>query len=99
MTTSTTPATPVSQVYTWEPSNAWIAEVVNRAKPGNGTFVALDAIDHLFLRAASPEESYQLWKPTKGASPGTLNANFLETLRGWLDATVGKKAKEGNQKR
>src|SRR5262249_25518322 len=27
-------------------ANAWIAEVVNREKTGNGSFVALEAIDH-----------------------------------------------------
>jgi hypothetical protein len=45
--------------------NAWIAEIVNRVKPGNGTFVALDSIDHFFLRTATPEESYRYFKPVK----------------------------------
>jgi uncharacterized protein len=74
-------------------SNAWIAEVVNRAKPGNGTFVALDSIDHFFFRAASPEESYQLWKPAKGAAAGEFNPVVLGTLRKWLDATAWRTEK------
>ena len=79
-------------------SNAWIAEVINRTKPGNGTFVALDAIDHFFFRAASPEESYQIWKPARGAPARDFNPVLLETLRGWLDETVGR-AKKGAEKR
>jgi pimeloyl-ACP methyl ester carboxylesterase len=74
--------------------NAWIAEVINRTKPGNGRFVALDSIDHFFFRAASPEESYQIWKPAPGAPPRELNTVFLETLRAWLDETAGKAKKE-----
>jgi len=72
----------------------WIAELINRVQPGNGTFVALDAIDHFFLRAASPEESYRIWKPPKGAPPGEFNPALLQTLRAWLDETAGR-AKEG----
>jgi pimeloyl-ACP methyl ester carboxylesterase len=75
-------------------SNEWIAEVVNRAKRGNGKFVALDAIDHFFFRAVSPEESYKLWKPVKGAPPGEFNPVLLETLRSWLDATAGRAKQE-----
>jgi pimeloyl-ACP methyl ester carboxylesterase len=71
-------------------ANAWIAEVVNRTHPGNGTFVALDAIDHSFFRAASPEESYRIWKPATGTPPGEFNPVLLETLRAWLDRTVAR---------
>lgn len=78
-------------------SNAWIAEVVNRAKPGNGKFVAVDATDHFFFRADSVEESFKLWKPAKGAAPGKLNPALLEALRAWLDETTGK-PKKGPEK-
>jgi pimeloyl-ACP methyl ester carboxylesterase len=71
-------------------ANAWIAEVVNRTHPGNGTFAALDAIDHSFFRAASPEESYRIWKPAAGTPPGEFNPVLLETLRAWLDRTVAR---------
>jgi pimeloyl-ACP methyl ester carboxylesterase len=78
-------------------ANAWIAEVVNREKPGNGSFVALDAIDHFCLRAATPEESYRIWMPAKGAPAREFNPVILETLRTWLDETAGK-AKKAPQK-
>ena len=75
-------------------SNVWIAEVVNRTKPGHGTFVALDGIDHFFFRAASVEESYKLWKPVKGTPAGEFNPVILETLRKWLDETSGRARKD-----
>jgi CubicO group peptidase (beta-lactamase class C family)/dienelactone hydrolase len=74
-------------------ANAWVAEVVNRVKPGSGTFVAPDGIDHSFFRAASPEESYRLFKPARGAAPGEFNPVILETLRAWLDETAGRAKK------
>jgi dienelactone hydrolase len=70
------------------PQGAWIAEVVNRVQPGNGSFLALDSIDHSFFRAASVEESYRLFKPAKGAPPGEFNPVIVETLRKWLDETA-----------
>jgi pimeloyl-ACP methyl ester carboxylesterase len=78
-------------------ANAWIAEVVNRTHPGNGSFAALDGIDHSFFRAASPEESYRIWKAAEGTPPGEFNPVILETLRAWLDATVaGAKKRPGD---
>lgn len=75
-------------------SSAWIAEVVNRAKPGNGTFIALDSLDHFFYHAATPKESYQLSKPPgKGAPAREFSPVILETLRAWLDETVGRARK------
>ena len=74
--------------------NAWIAEVVNRVKPGNGKFVAMDSIDHFFLRTATPEESYRYFKPVKGMPPTEFNPVILETLCAWLDETAGR-AKKG----
>ena len=58
--------------------------------PGNGSFVALDAIDHLFFRAASPEASYRTVRPAPGAPAGEFNPVILETLRRWLDETSGR---------
>jgi CubicO group peptidase (beta-lactamase class C family)/pimeloyl-ACP methyl ester carboxylesterase len=73
--------------------NAWIAEIVNRVKPGNGTFVALDAIDHFFLRTATPEESYRYFKPVKGMPPTEFNRSIIEALCAWLDETAGRAKK------
>src|SRR5262249_36504694 len=79
-------------------SSAWIAEVVNRVRPGNGPFVGLDSIAHGFLRAASPEESYRrFFKPAKEAPPAEFNPVILETVRAWLDETAGR-AKRGPEK-
>jgi pimeloyl-ACP methyl ester carboxylesterase len=65
----------------------WIAEVVNRVQPGQASVATPDSVDHFFNRAASPEESYLIWK---AARPGEFHPAFLDTLRGWLDETAGK---------
>ncbi len=69
---------------------ARIAEVVNRVKPGNGSFVALEATDHFFFHAATPEESYRIFKgsPAKGFNPAVH-----DTMRNWMDETAGVKKK------
>src|SRR5262249_23680895 len=77
----------------YKDANVWIAEVVNRVKSGNGTFVALEAADHFFLRAITPEESYRIWKPLQGAPAREFNPVILETLRAWLDETTGRAKK------
>ena len=82
-----------SDLHVDRASSAWIAEVVNRAKPGNGTFIALDSVDHFFYHAATPEESYQLSKPAKGAPAREFSPVILETLRAWLDETAGRARK------
>src|SRR5262249_52337670 len=66
---------------------------VNRATPGNGSFIALDSIDHSFFRAASPEASYRLFKPAPGAPAGEFNPVILETLHRWLDETAWRAEK------
>ena len=55
---------------------------MNRARPGSGTFIALESIDHHFFRARTREESYQLFKGGKG---GEFQPIISETLRAWLD--------------
>lgn len=68
---------------------AWITEIVNRSRPGNGTFIALDSTDHLFFRAASREESFGYFQPTNDGPFGEFNPAILTTLRSWLDETSG----------
>ncbi|MDA1230690.1 MAG: PDZ domain-containing protein [Planctomycetota bacterium] len=68
---------------------AWIAEIVNRAQPGNGTFIALDSTDHFYFRAASLEESFRYFEPGRDGPFGEFNPVILETLRVWLDETTG----------
>jgi hypothetical protein len=67
----------------------WIAEIVNRIQPGNGSLVQLDGIDHFFFRTASFEESYRLFKPSKDTPAGEFNPIIIETLRTWVEETVG----------
>jgi pimeloyl-ACP methyl ester carboxylesterase len=74
--------------------HTWIAEVVNRVKPGNGTFVALDSTDHFFLRTATPEESYRYFKPVQGMPPTEFSRAVINTLCTWLDETAGRTKKE-----
>jgi hypothetical protein len=70
--------------------NAWIAEIVNRVKPGNGTYVELDSIDHFFLRTATQEESYRYFKPVKDMPPTEFHRAMIKTLCAWIDETAGK---------
>jgi pimeloyl-ACP methyl ester carboxylesterase len=79
--------------------NAWIAEVVNRVKPGNGKFVAMESIDHFFLRTATPEESYRYFKPVKGVPPTEFNRAIIDTLSAWLDETAGRAKNEPDKRR
>src|SRR3989442_13767126 len=60
-------------------------------------FIALDSIDHFFYHAATPEESYRLSTPAKGAPAREFNPVILETLRAWLDETAAR-AKKGPEK-
>jgi hypothetical protein len=62
-------------------------------KPGHGTFVALESIDHFFLSTATPEESYRYFKPVKEMPSTTYNLALIETLCAWLDETAGKPKK------
>ena len=71
-------------------ANAWIAEIINRETPGNASFVALDAMDHFFYRAATPEESFRKFVPARGAPAREFNPDVLEVLRRWLDEASGR---------
>jgi hypothetical protein len=56
-----------------------IAQIINRAHPGYGVFLALDGLDHGFYRASSQDESFKKFrKPDRGYSPV-----FLDALREW----------------
>ena len=74
-------------------ANAWIAEIINRETPGNASFVVLDAMDHFFYRAATPEEGFHHFIPARGAPAREFNPVILETLRRWLDETAKREKK------
>jgi pimeloyl-ACP methyl ester carboxylesterase len=77
---------------------AWIAEIVNRVQPGHGSFLELQATDHFFLRAISPEESFRHYsKPVKGVPSLEVNPVVAETLRVWLDESAGRAKKRSEQ--
>ena len=61
-----------------EADHALIAEVVNKARPGHGTFLAMEGIDHGFNRSASPEASI-----ASMGKPGEFNPAIVEALRDW----------------
>ena len=56
--------------------HTWIVEVVNRTAPGHGRFVALDSIDHFFLRTVTAEDSYCYFKPVPGMPPTEFNRSI-----------------------
>ena len=72
-------------------STAWIAEIVNRAHRGNGTYVALDSIDHFCNDVATPEESYRLLYRTSPDTKSKFNPVILETLLTWCNLTTSRK--------
>jgi len=44
-----------------EADHPFIAEIVNRARLGKGTYVALDGSDHGFRKTTSAEDSFRRW--------------------------------------
>jgi alpha-beta hydrolase superfamily lysophospholipase len=65
-----------------EADHRMIADLVNRAHPGRGTFLALEGIDHGFHRGDSPEARF---KEARAGGPAEFNPLIIETLRGWAD--------------
>jgi pimeloyl-ACP methyl ester carboxylesterase len=64
-----------------ESDHPFIAEIVNRARPGKGAYVALDGSDHGFRRTVSMEDSFTRWK-----SPGgEFNPQIITALREWME--------------
>jgi hypothetical protein len=59
----------------------FIAEIVNTARPGRGTYVGLDASDHGFRKTTSVEDSFKRWN-TPG---GEFNPLIITTLTEWME--------------
>jgi len=74
--------------------NEWLTETVNRAMPGQATFVALKNSDHHFHHAESMHESFRYFKPGPKGPYGKFNPAILKTVREWLDETVRKTSDE-----
>jgi pimeloyl-ACP methyl ester carboxylesterase len=64
-----------------EADHPFIAETVNRARPGKGTYVALDDSDHGFRKTTSIEDSFKRWN-TPG---GEFNPRIITTLMDWME--------------
>jgi pimeloyl-ACP methyl ester carboxylesterase len=64
-----------------EADHPFIADIVNRARPGRGTYVALDESDHGFRRTSSVEDSFKRWN-TPG---GEFNPSIITTVKEWIE--------------
>jgi hypothetical protein len=63
-----------------------IAEIVNKARPNMGAYVALERIDHGFRETTSVEDSFRRWK-----SPGgDFNPLIITTLKEWMEEIRGR---------
>ncbi len=65
-----------------EDDHALIARIVNRAHAGQGTFLAMDGIDHGLFRAASRRASFERGQSRQ---PGEFNPAIIEVCRNWID--------------
>jgi len=61
------------------PDHQLIADIVNRANPGYGTYRALPGVDHWFKRAATPEAT------AASAGRGTFEPAVLDAMWAWLE--------------
>ena len=64
-----------------EADHQLIADVVNRARPGKGLYLALDGIDHGFHATTSTEDSYRRWK----ARTGVFEPRISVVLKDWTE--------------
>jgi len=58
-----------------------IADIANRVRPGSGTFVALDGVDHGFQKTASPEDSFR----RRDQPLDDFDPRVVATLKAWVD--------------
>ncbi len=72
-----------------EDDHALIARIVNRDHPGQGTFLAMDGIDHGLNRAATRRESFERGQSRQ---PGQFNPAILDVCRAWVDKTAARAA-------
>jgi pimeloyl-ACP methyl ester carboxylesterase len=70
-----------------ESDHALVAEIVNRAHPGHGKFLALDGSDHGFNQAESQEKSFEVF----GKSPAPFNPAIVKALREWSESVITRK--------
>jgi hypothetical protein len=62
-----------------EADHPLIAEIVNRARPGQGRYVALPTSDHAFRKTSSVEDSFRRW-----TTPAVeLDPEIIAVLKAW----------------
>jgi hypothetical protein len=64
-----------------EADHPFIADIINKARPGKGTYVALDEADHGFRKTTSLEDSFK----RRNKPGGEFNPSIITTLREWMD--------------
>jgi hypothetical protein len=69
-----------------------LADAVNSALPGQGSFVALPETDHWFHRAASQEASMQQMLD------GEPNPDVLEEIHRWMKSVLGSSGPQDPEK-
>lgn len=63
-----------------EADHPLIIQVVNKARPGKGTYIPLGNSDHGFRKTSSMEDSFKRW-----LSPGEeFNPQIITTLKDWI---------------
>ena len=65
-----------------EDDHALVARIVNRDHPGQGTYLAMNGIDHGFNRAASRRKSFERGQSRQ---PGEFNPAIIEVSRTWVE--------------
>jgi hypothetical protein len=70
-----------------EADHPLIAEIVNRARPGRGRFVALPGSDHAFRKTTSMEDSFRRW-----TTPSVeIDPEIIATLKAWTAEVRGSR--------
>ena len=70
-----------------EADHSQIAEVVNRARPGRGRYVALPGSDHAFRKTTSVEDSFRRW-----TTPSTeIEGEIVTALKAWTAEVRGSR--------
>ena len=57
-----------------------IADIVNKARPGKGTSIVLDGIDHGFRRVSSMEDAFRRW-----GTRGEFDPQVVTTVVAWAE--------------
>lgn len=58
-----------------------IAAIVEKARPGRSTYVAVDGADHGFPRTASVEDSFRRW----GTPGADISTTMVTTMKAWTE--------------